>query len=534
MLDKSKILMVDDRPANMLVLRQMLESCERYVMPAEIITAESGREAIDHTRHYDFAVILIDVVMPEMNGYELAEFLRRQKETQSVPIILMSAVYSSKDAFFKGYEAGAVDFLVKPIAQRTLVNKVQTFVEMDQQRKSLRMSLKMQESLKEQAEAANRAKSQFMTNITHDIRTPLSAIMGLNQVLINKSSELALPDEFPKFQHHIQSCAQNLLSLVNNFLDISKIESGKMEIFEDDFNIRAMIGDILGAYNILADQKGVDFSSEVSVKLPSDIRTDRSKLTQIISNLVGNAIKFTPKGRRVELGTTMEQGMVVITVVDHGIGIPLERQQVVFDEYEQVDDVTSRNHVGTGLGLAITKKLVTLLGGTISLSSRGEGKGCSFRVAIPFKAANAPVVGRDEIVALEDGVFSRENVILLVEDDPTNRVLIKYLFKTIGLKIHMANNGELGVKKAIELAGRGTPPDLILMDMQMPVMNGIEAARQIKENKLCGGAPVVAISALAFAEQQADAQAAGICDYLTKPLNIENLGIILHKYLAVT
>ncbi|MBF0277289.1 MAG: PAS domain S-box protein [SAR324 cluster bacterium] len=406
---------------------------------------------------------------------------------------------------------------------------------------------------REQAESANKAKSQFLANMSHEIRTPLGAIIGFNELLVRQGKELNLPEEFRNFQQNIQICSQVLLELVNNVLDFSQIESGKMKLSEDEFSLKELVEDVFNVFSFQAAQKEIDFTYEISSKLPSVIRLDRMKMLQILTNLIGNAIKFTPGNKSIQLKAFGDHEILVFMVIDEGIGIPEDRQESIFGSFEQVDVSTTRKFGGTGLGLAISKNLVEMLGGKISVRSLGEGKGSNFSVRIPLKNDESQNMNEREtrqqnlgksgidndarehyserITEVENG-FAEKNLILVVEDNLMNQTLVKALLQKFDVQIRFANDGKEGVEKTLELDAEGTAPDLILMDMQMPVMSGIEATQKIRSIDRFRNIPIVALSADAYSEQQSEALSRGLNDYLTKPVEMEKLRLILDKYLS--
>jgi signal transduction histidine kinase/CheY-like chemotaxis protein len=376
---------------------------------------------------------------------------------------------------------------------------------------------------KQQAEAANLAKTQFLANMSHEIRTPLNSIIGFSQVILDRSKKISFPENFHQFMENIHFSGKDLSVLINNILDLSRIEAGKIELAEEDFNLRDLVKSISTIYEHQATQKGVVLSHDLAPELPHYIHSDRCKLTQILINLIGNAIKFTPTGKEVKLKVMVDKKFLEFVVIDQGIGIPKDRQEVIFNPFEQVDGSISRQFGGTGLGLAITKRLVELLKGKISVVSR-VGYGSNFNVTIPFKEAILSTV-EQESTDIGKQNLPKDSVILVVDDNPMNQVLIKVLLEDL-VKVNFADDGQCGIEKTLELK-----PDLILMDIQMPGIDGMEATKQIRQNPEFKEIPIVALSADAFVEQKQEALDAGMTDYLVKPIELDKLMAILYKYL---
>ncbi|MBF0290005.1 MAG: response regulator [SAR324 cluster bacterium] len=380
------------------------------------------------------------------------------------------------------------------------------------------------EIAKMRAENASSAKSRFLANMSHEIRTPMNAILGFSQILVEQAKHLSIPIEFQNHLGIILQAGTNLLEIINNVLDLSKIEAGKFEVELETINLKLLVQGIFHINKASAVKKGLIFNFHYSPQLSDHVVSDRTKLNQILVNLVGNAIKFTSEGMHVDIKVEKEENWFVFQVEDQGIGIAVENQEKIFEAFEQEEPFKAQRQAGTGLGLAITKSLVRLLGGTISVESI-PGQGSIFRVKLPLHEADAYDAPSSNFESKEF-CFSKESKILVAEDNFANQSMIKALFRELGLEIELAENG----KEAIEKAVRNIP-DLILMDINMPEMDGLEATQLIRSIKECQEIPIIAISADAFKEQQNAGLRAGITEYLTKPIQFEKLLPVLGKYL---
>lgn len=376
---------------------------------------------------------------------------------------------------------------------------------------------------KEEAEAANRAKTQFLANMSHEIRTPLNAISGFSQVLMNQAEAEALSTQTREFLGYIYVSSQNLSELINNILDLSKIESGKMRINEESLNPKLLLQGVFHINKAEAQKKSLDYRYRADAQVPRLIHSDRNKLNQVLMNLVGNAVKFTPEKGRVEIRMSLEDQSLVFEVEDSGIGISEKQLSNIFKPFEQADTSTSRKFGGTGLGLSICKQISDLLNGSISVQSE-PGKGATFTFKTPLTSYEAEEEPSQAIA--EQFSFAEDNIILLVEDNLLNQKMMSAVFQGLKLNVHLADSGVMGIEKAVELL-----PDLILMDMHIPEMDGEEATRRILQHPQCKSIPIVALSADAFKEQRDRAFSIGVVGYLTKPLDIKDLLPVLKKYL---
>ncbi len=397
-------------------------------------------------------------------------------------------------------------------------------------RNRLKKSLSDVEAARTQAEAANQAKSNFLANMSHEIRTPLNAIVGFSEIMINEIEVANVPPRFLQYLENVRMSGKNLAELINNILDLSKIEAGKFNLSKGAVAVEAVCKGTYQINRIKAMEKGVKFTYEAGEGVPGCIETDRTMLNQILMNLVSNAIKFTDEGKSVVLALAANPTAKVLqfSVTDQGIGIPPERQASIFEPFEQADNTITRKYGGTGLGLSITQKLVAILGGTLSLES-AVGQGSTFTLTLPYVEA-ACSEAEPEVRTLTPGKyhFTSENSVLLVEDNKVNQLVVVALFKRLGITLHLANNGKEGIERVAELK-----PNLVLMDIHMPVMDGLEATRLLRQNPAHRDLPIIAMSADAFEEQQAEARAAGMNDYTTKPIEFEKLIQLLSYYLEV-
>ena len=544
------ILVVDDRDENLLALEAVLDD-PGY----RIVRARSGREALKEVLDQDFALILLDVQMPGVDGYETAVLIRERQRSRQTPIIFLTANDWGSQHVFRGYTVGAVDYLVKPVAPDVLRSKVGVFVELFNKQEALRLAqeelesriadrtrelasanvallaeieervkieqervilLKREQAARMEAEAANRLKDEFLATLSHELRTPLNAIMGWAHVLGQSSGDRATVQRAAEV---IRQNAAAQAQLIEDILDVSRIVGGRLVLDTRPVHMRAVIEDAIESLTPASSAKGIQIDRTLADG--AHVVGDRDRLQQIVWNLVSNALKFTPKGGRVEVELVDEDGDVTVRVSDTGIGITPEFLPFVFDRFRQADSSMSRRHSGLGLGMAIVRHLVELHGGTVSAESEGEGKGATFRLRLPKRAETAStndvlearVEPPDETLSALDHLHGVH--VLIVEDDADSRQVLAVLLQKLGALVEAVPSA----REAVDLVANRRP-DVLVSDIGMPEEDGYSLIRRVRQMPADAFKKLPAIALTAYARRQ-DAEAAiaaGFDRHLSKPV----------------
>ena len=524
--DKPKILVVNDDPASLLALTSLLEGRAdegNYTVQS----ARSGQDALRQVLLHDFAVILLDVNMPGMDGFETAEAIHQRPRSADIPIIFVTAFLADEIDRLKAYQRGAADFLFTPVIPQILHAKVSVFVtlavkneELKRQAEKLsqhaleltatnrRLVREMEE--RRAAERKSHAKDEFLAMLGHELRNPLSAITSASNLI---GLPGAAPDTLARARAIIGRQSQHLSRIVDDLLDLSRAMSGKILLARQATDLSRLVGSCLETFRATGRTAGYRISVDLA---PGWVDGDPTRLEQIVSNLLDNALKYTPNGGNIDLTLAQEGLDVVFSVRDSGVGIPPELLPQVFDVFVQGAISIDRSQGGLGIGLSLVRRLVELHGGGVAADSPGAGLGSSFTIRLPAAApleADAPCVP-----ALEPARDSGKPSVLLIEDNEDGREMMATMLAAHGHPVYQAADGLQGVSQA-----QACKPDAALVDIGLPGIDGYEVARRLRADPATCTIRLIAVTGYGLPDDQRRVMEAGFDQHLVKPVPIDRL-----------
>jgi signal transduction histidine kinase len=529
------ILVVNDDPGSLIGLVGLLNQWEEQ-LGFSTYSARSGEEALRHVLMHEFAVILLDVNMPGMSGFETAETIHSRHASALTPIIFVTAYSADEMNRLKGYEQGAVDYLFTPIVPEILKAKLSVFVALAKSKLALKQQaqaldrktreltsinerLQREISKRQIAEEKNKTTEAFLAMLGHELRNPLSAIssaatlLGLEGISMQKASTA---------KEIIQRQSGQLTRIVDDLLDLSRVMSGRIVLAKKPLDLAALVQNCVDTLKISGRTEGYSIGLEIA---QSFVDGDPARMEQVIVNLIDNALKYTPSGGRIDISLQPLGDEVFFSVRDNGIGMSAELLPRIFDVFVQGERTLDRPQGGLGIGLSLVQQLVNLHGGEIAASSAGLGLGSEMTVRLPRSAL--PLAPTKESDDLTDPGQRR---VLLIEDNIDGRDIMAMRLTALGHQVFTAENGPLG----IEIAAR-EKPDVVLLDIGLPDMDGFAVARALRGNPETCGLKLVALTGYGLEEDRIRSLEAGFDMHLVKPVDQDRLAKALaHDASALT
>ena len=511
-------LLVDDLKENLLALEALLRR-DGLVL----LQAQSGPEALEKLLQYEVALALLDVQMPGMDGFELAELMRSTERTRRIPIIFLTAGNADSQRRFRGYETGAVDFLHKPVEPDILKSKADVFFELGRQHGQL--ARQRDENTRLLAESrqyaaalqdADRRKDEFLATLAHELRNPLAPIRnGLQVLRMSPKSEVA-----EETRQMMDRQLTHMVRLIDDLLDVSRVSQGKIDLRKEPVMLQSAVEAAIEATRPAIDAAEHQLSVN-QPKHPLWVEGDLTRLAQIIGNLLNNAVKYTPQGGRIALTLGEKNGSATIFVQDNGSGIPKEMLPKIFDLFTQVNHNLDRSQGGLGIGLALVRQLVDMHGGTIRADSAGLGQGSIFTLTFPL--IPAPPV-QEESAAAQEKPAGGGLSILVVDDNIPSAKTTGWMLEMLGHAPHLAHDGVEALRMARELR-----PDLILLDIGLPGKNGYEVCRELRADPAFARTIMIAQTGWGQERDRELAKEAGFDHHLVKPVDFNRFSELIRS-----
>jgi signal transduction histidine kinase len=508
------VLIVDDTPTNLDAISETLSDAGY-----DIAISTSGERALQTVQRRLPDLILLDVMMPGLDGFATCKRLKADSQTCDIPVIFMTAL-ADADSKIKGFDCGGVDYITKPFNEREVLLRVKTHLQLRQLTQNLEREVADKtadlQAAKEAAEAANRAKTAFLATIGHELRTPLNSILGMTEGL-----QAQMFGAIPERQLHplqtIERNSKQLLESIEDLLDLAKIGTGKIELSLQPISVRRLCELSFDAVRLSATKKKIQFAASIPPDLP-DLMVDKRRMGQVLIELFSNTIKFTPVGGQVRLEISMvAKGTLQIAVIDNGIGIAAENIPNLFQNFNQIDNALDRSYEGMGIGLALVKHIVENHGGCVSVTS-GLGTGSCFTIKLPVTTLTSNLITNTP--ATQDLDFSTANpiAILLIETDLANIATMTAYLKSRGYDMLIANDRE----QAIEIV-RLHLPNLILISERTTMKGGTELLQQLRQLPESATTPIIIFIDSSKPETKQRCLDAGASTCLFQPVNFSQL-----------
>jgi signal transduction histidine kinase len=531
------ILIVDDEPKNLTVLETVLDAPGYRLVPAR-----SADEALLALVAEEFALLILDIRMPGMTGFELAQTIKSRKKTARIPIIFLTAYYNEDQHVLEGYGTGAVDYLVKPVNPTMLRSKVAVFAELhrknreisivnralvaevterrraEQDLQSLNQNLdrlvaertQALRQLEAELREADRRKDEFIATLAHELRNPLAPVRNAVQIL---QLPATAESDAQRARAIIARQIGVMARLIDDLMDVSRINRGHIELRRESVDLRRVLELALEATRPHFAECRHDLRLAVP-DLPIPLEADVTRLSQVFVNLLTNAAKYTERGGRIDVVVHERVGEVAVAVTDNGIGIAPEHLERVFTMFSQVESAVSRSRGGLGIGLSLVKHLVELHGGHVSAHSLGQGSGSTFTVTLPLSRVAAATIGAPQEPTSSVRCPTVPLRILVVEDHPDGAETITELLSRLGHEVRAVRDGGAALQSAAEFR-----PELVLLDIGLPTLSGYEVCRRLRAEPWGAAITIVAMTGWGDAEAQRQARAAGFDQHLVKPVD---------------